>query len=92
MKYRICKNKYGWWKIQEYRKVSVCNVSSNPFRMLWYFISGNWSKEKYVWKDEFGNQTYRTKEDAEIIVQIYLEGDIERKERNNNEWECQGEY
>ena len=78
-KYRVCKNKYGWYKIQIWRP---------PQKFLLFFEApGYWADGAFEALTEKVIR-FKTKKEAETQIEIFKE--FNRQE--NNEWQSEGEY
>lgn len=99
-KYRICKNKYGWYKIQVFTQSTKINkwyelpYSLFVLFLAWFGFESLFQEHfwEYRWENSFDQTLYKTKESVEKEISKWLEDEQERSERNNNAWECQGEY
>ncbi len=89
-KYRVCKNKYGWYKVQEW-VLNDREITSLKLFFLWIWDCNHNILFKYGWYDTFDQDLYKTKEDALSEVDKLIQQDIERSEKKNNDWSCEGE-
>ena len=78
MEYRICENKYGWFKIQE--------LKETKYLFGWPLSYPKW-KDAKTYYNAGGDgwvELYETRIDASRIIKDYIEDD----EKYNNEWSC----
>ena len=94
MEYRICKTKYGKYKVQEY----ILQPKDLSFWRCFTFFMWIWFKSErdncyeYRWKDDWIQITYDSLKEAEESIERRIEEDERLNQINNNEWECLGEY
>ncbi len=75
-KYRICKNKGGWYKVQEWREKTI--------KYKIFHIKGFWN-DRILYPSVI---LFKTKAEAEkeiIRLRVF-------DERNDENWTCYGEY
>ncbi len=113
-KYRICKNKYGYYKIQEevisseYKEYAIWLCSAIDLILLLLLpitimicavlmiINIDYEEILFknkikIWQDLWQQEVYTTRKEVESKIQEMVDFEIEQIQRNNNEWECQGE-
>jgi len=74
MNYRICKNKYGWYKIQQLKEYS--------FIIKWK----RWVDASFFYNEL---KIYSDKEKAKGDIERFIHDDREANEKGNKEWECE---
>jgi hypothetical protein len=79
--YRICENKYGYFKIQKY-------IPSKKF--LGFKIKKDQWLDILVWDTPlaYKPKTYKNREDALIAIDNFERYDLEKQKESNNEWKC----
>lgn len=78
-KYRICRNKFGYFKVQQ---------------ETWLTLFGIWGKFFTHWRDHRGQQMYpritpnvlRFNKRKEALD--YIKGEQEKRRRSNDDWSC----
>ncbi|RLB87325.1 MAG: hypothetical protein DRH26_15880 [Deltaproteobacteria bacterium] len=91
MKYRLCKNKYGYYKIQRF-VYDKKNDSNQSFceQLFSCFSLGAWGPKGYFWQDTFDQTVYETQKEATDRIALSIAREKERLERSDNSWECAG--
>ena len=74
IEYRICKNKYGYYKIQQLTK---------PVRIFGVTI------KKAKWVDACYIDNHHYVYDSRNEAQLKIDRSIEQAKKNNNEWTCE---
>ena len=79
-RYRICKNKYNWFKIQEYKKA---------WKIFGFLIRKHGWKDVKTYYHGIGSgrvRLYETRIGASKQIERYVAYD----EKHNNDWSCGG--
>jgi len=74
MNYRICKNKYGWYKIQQLKEYS--------FIIKWK----RWVDASFILNELV---IYSSREKAKSDIERFIYNDKETYEKDNKEWKCE---
>ena len=89
MDYRLCKNKYGYYKIQRL----VYEEKEEDHQTLWeLFLStcslGAWQPKDYHWVNTWDQKVYKTKKEAVAILKELADEERVRLEKTHDSWVC----
>lgn len=89
-KYRICKNKYGWYKIQRYvfeekteKDITLLESFLHNISLAFYY------PKHWHWRNTWDNSVYDKKENALNRIEELLADEEDRLKATDESWKCE---